>query len=107
MGVPLTLVLTPFFYADTIATAEVVNHFSPAPPEFWQSATHLAKLVSRVLNAAMNYRGVLDPQEVAISLALWLLPGIGLAWLAVGGRSSAFPPRRRGRHCRQPQRART
>jgi hypothetical protein len=34
MGIPLTLVLTPFFYAVSMATAEVVNYFSPLPPQF-------------------------------------------------------------------------
>src|ERR1700682_4880090 len=61
MGIPLTLVLTPFLYAVTMATAEVVNHFSPLPPEFWQSANDLTKLAYRVADAAINQRGVLDP----------------------------------------------
>jgi Zn-dependent protease with chaperone function len=79
MGIPLTLVLTPFLYAVTMATAEVVNHFSPLPPEFWQSANDLAKLAYRVANAAINQRGVLAPQELAVGAALVLLPGIVLA----------------------------
>jgi hypothetical protein len=81
MGVPLTLVLTPFLYAVTMVTAEVVNHFSPLPPEFWQSANDLAKLAYRVANAAINQRGALDPQELAISAALVLLPGIVLGFV--------------------------
>ena len=81
MGVPLTLVLTPFLYAVTMVTAEVVNHFSPLPPEFWQSANDLAKLAYRVANAAINQRGALDPQGLAISAALVLLPGIVLGFV--------------------------
>src|SRR5262245_36718833 len=38
MGVPLTLVLTPLLYVLTLAGAEIINHFSPLPPEFWQNA---------------------------------------------------------------------
>jgi len=79
MGIPLTLVLTPFFYAITMATAEVVNYFSPLPPEFWQSANNLAKLAYRVADTVINQRGVLDPQELAIGATLVLLPGIALA----------------------------
>src|ERR1700758_180192 len=57
MGIPLTLVLTPFLYAVTMATAEVVNYFSPLPREFWQSANDLAKLAYRVADAAITQRG--------------------------------------------------
>lgn len=79
MGIPLTLVLSPFLYAVTMAMAEVVNYFSPLPPEFWQSAHDLARLAYRAADAVINQRGVLDPQELAIGLALLLLPGIVLA----------------------------
>jgi Zn-dependent protease with chaperone function len=85
MGIPLTLVLSPFLYTVTMATAEAVNHFSPLPPEFWQSANDLAKLAYRVANAAINQRGVLDPQELAISAALVFLPGIVLVLVLWGG----------------------
>ena len=86
MGIPLTLVLTPFLYAVTMATAELVNHFAPLPPEFWQRTGDLAKLAYRVADAVINQRGPLDPQELAISLALVFLPGIVLAlvlWVGI------------------------
>jgi Zn-dependent protease with chaperone function len=79
MGIPLTLVLSPFLYAVAMALAEVINHFSPLPPQFWQSAHNLAKLAYRIADAVINQRGVVDPQELTISLALLLLPGIALA----------------------------
>ncbi|HET7751699.1 MAG TPA: M48 family metalloprotease [Terriglobales bacterium] len=79
MGIPLTLVLTPFFYAVTMATAEVVNYFSPLPPEFWQTSSDLAKLGYRVVDAVINQRGVLDPVQLAVVAALIFLPGIVIA----------------------------
>ena len=79
MGIPLTLVLTPFFYAVTMATAEVVNYFSPLPPEFWQTTSDLARLGYRVAEAVVNERGVMDPVQLAIVAALIFLPGIVIA----------------------------
>jgi Zn-dependent protease with chaperone function len=79
MGIPLTLVLTPFFYAVSMATAEVVNYFSPLPPEFWETTTDLARLGYRVADAVINQRGVLDPVQLAIVAALIFLPGIVIA----------------------------
>ena len=79
MGIPLTLVLTPFFYAVSMAVAEVVNYFSPLPPEFWQTTSDLAQLGYRVANAVINPRGVLDPTQLAIVAALIFLPGIVIA----------------------------
>jgi len=79
MGIPLTLVLTPVFYAITMTTAEVINRFSPLPPAFWQNANDLAKLAYRVADTLIKQQGVLDPQELAIGAALVLLPGMVLA----------------------------
>jgi Zn-dependent protease with chaperone function len=79
MGIPLTLVLTPFFYAVSLAAAEVVNYFSPLPPEFWQTTSDLAQLGYRVANAVINQRGVLDTTQLAIVAALIFLPGIVIA----------------------------
>lgn len=76
MGIPLTLVLSPFFYAVTMATAEVINHFSPLPPEFWERANDIARLAFRVADAVINQRGRLEPQELVIGAALVFLPGI-------------------------------
>ncbi|HEY7404401.1 MAG TPA: M48 family metalloprotease [Candidatus Angelobacter sp.] len=80
MGVPLTLVLTPLLYVLTLAGAEIVNHFSPLPPEFWQNANDLAKFGVRVADYVLNQKGTLDPQELAIGLALVLLPGMVMAF---------------------------
>jgi Zn-dependent protease with chaperone function len=79
MGIPLTLVLTPFFYAVTMATAELVNYFSPLPPEFWQTTSDLARLGYRVADAVINQRGVLDPVQLAVVAALIFLPGVVIA----------------------------
>ncbi|HET9282642.1 MAG TPA: M48 family metalloprotease [Candidatus Angelobacter sp.] len=80
MGIPLTLVLTPLLYALTLAGAEIINHFSPLPPEFWQNANDLAKFGARVADYVLNQKGTLDPQELAIGLALVLLPGMLVAF---------------------------
>ena len=79
MGIPLTLVLTPFFYAVSLAAAEVVNYFSPLPPEFWRTTSDLAQLGYRVANAVINQRGVLDTTQLAIVAVLIFLPGIVIA----------------------------
>src|SRR5579859_8259535 len=54
MGIPLTLVLTPLLYGGTLIVAEIVNHFSPLPPEFWRQANDLAKLGLRVADYVLN-----------------------------------------------------
>src|SRR5215813_6392733 len=86
MGIPLTLVLTPLFYAVTIIGAEIINYFSPLPAEFWQNLTALGQLALRVGDYYINQKGSLDPQELAVGLALILLPGIVIAfvlWIGV------------------------
>ncbi len=80
MGVPLTLVLTPLLYVLTLAIAEVINHFSPLPPEFFQNANQLAHLGMRVADYLINQQGTLDPQELATGLAVVLLPGMFAAF---------------------------
>src|SRR5579864_3565219 len=80
MGIPLTLVLTPLLYAGTLVVAEVVNHFSPLPADFWRQANDLAKLGLRVADYVINQRGTLDPGELATGLALVLLPGMVVAF---------------------------
>ena len=59
MGIPLTLVLTPLVYAGTLIVAEVVNHFSPLPPEFWRSVRAFGRLGVRVLPELRRQRGKL------------------------------------------------
>ena len=85
MGIPLTLVLSPFFYAVTMAAAEVVNHFSPLPPEFWKTSSDLARLAFRVADAVFNQRGTVNPQELILSAALIFLPGIVVALMLWAG----------------------
>jgi Zn-dependent protease with chaperone function len=80
MGIPLTLVLTPLLYAGTLLVAEIINHFSPLPLEFWQNANQLAQLGVRVADFLFNQKGTLDPQELVIALAFVLLPGMIVAF---------------------------
>ncbi|HKD15911.1 MAG TPA: M48 family metalloprotease [Candidatus Angelobacter sp.] len=86
MGIPLTLVLTPLFYAGTMVVAEIVNYFSPLPPEFWQNVNSLGQLAVKVGDYVINQKGTLDPQTLAFGLGLILLPGIVIAlvlWIGV------------------------
>src|SRR5215472_972671 len=86
MGIPLTLVLTPLFYAGTLIVADIINQFSPLPPEFWQNAHALFQLGGRVINYFANQKGTLDPQELALGLCVVLLPGMVIAfglWLGM------------------------
>src|SRR5579872_1749973 len=85
MGIPLTLVLSPFFYAVTMAAAEVVNHFSPLPPEFWKTSSDLARLAFRVADAVVNQRGTVNAQELVLAAALIFLPGIVVALMLWAG----------------------
>ena len=85
MGLPLTLVLTPLFYAVTLIGAEIFNAFSPLPPEFWRQAHALAGLMVSVMNWALNHKPI-DLQALLFGLALLLLPGVVISlflWLAV------------------------
>jgi Zn-dependent protease with chaperone function len=90
MGIPLTLVLTPLLYAVTLLAAEIINRFSPLPPEFWQTLNGLAQLFVRVADYLINQRGTVDPQEIAIGLALTLLPGMLLAFVLWMGMQMLF-----------------
>ncbi len=86
MGVPLTLVLTPLLYAGSLIVAEIINHFSPLPPEFWRQANDLAKLGMRVADYVINQKGTLDPGELTAGLLFVLLPGMVLPfglWFAM------------------------
>lgn len=80
MGLPLTLVLTPLLYAGTLIVAEIINHFSPLPPDFWRQANDLAKLGLRVADYVINQKGTLDPGELTAGLILVLLPGMVVAY---------------------------
>lgn len=86
MGLPLTLVLTPLLYAVSLAAAEIINHFYPIR-DFLESANQLAQIGVRVADYVLNGKGSPpDPQELAITLVLVLLPGMLLAfglWLGM------------------------
>jgi Zn-dependent protease with chaperone function len=86
MGVPLTLALTPLLYVLTLVVAELVNHFSPLPPEFWRDVHSMARIGVRLGDYFFNHKGTLDPNELVLGALLFLLPGILVAfglWLSV------------------------
>lgn len=86
MGIPLTLALTPLIYAGTLVVAEIVNHYSRLPPEFWGTVNSMARLAAKVGDYFFNHRGTLDPQELALATVLVLLPGMAIAfvlWIGV------------------------
>src|SRR5579859_7379956 len=70
MGIPLTL-----------AVAEIINHFYPLK-NFLDNAGQLAQIGVRVADYVLNGRGrPPDPQDLALTLALVLLPGMILAFV--------------------------
>ncbi|HEY6306208.1 MAG TPA: M48 family metalloprotease [Candidatus Angelobacter sp.] len=86
MGIPLTLALTPLLYVVTLVAAEIVNHFSPLPPEFWHNVHGVALLGKRVGDYVFNHKGTLDPQELVLAAVLFLAPGMLAAfalWVSV------------------------
>jgi hypothetical protein len=85
MGLPLTLVLTPLIYAVTLGTAEIVNAFSPLPPEFWRNVHAFERLLVAIGNSLFEQRPI-DPSTLALGLTALLAPGIILSlllWLTV------------------------
>ncbi len=85
MGLPLTLAITPLFYAGTLVVAQIVDYFSPLPPEFWQNVNDMGVLAERVANYFINHRGTLDTDALARAIVLFLLPGMVIAfglWMA-------------------------
>src|SRR5262245_24054965 len=81
MGVPLTLALTPLLYVVTLAGAEIINHFSPLPTEFWDNVHDVARLGVRVGDYFINHKGTLDLQQLLWAVGLFLLPGMLLAFV--------------------------
>lgn len=81
MGIPLTLVLTPLFYTGTLIVAEILNYFSMLPAGFLENLNGLGKLAIQVADYYINGKGQLDPQTLALGLAIMLLPGIIMAFL--------------------------
>lgn len=88
MGIPLTLVLTPLFYAITVVLAEIINSFLPLPPAFWAGVNNLSHLIFNVADHFINNRGTLDQRSLLEGLALMLAPGMVLSlmlWLGMRG----------------------
>jgi Zn-dependent protease with chaperone function len=81
MGIPLTLVLTPLLYAVTLVVAEILNYFSMLSPAVLDNLNTMGKLALQVGDYYINGKGQLDPQTLAIGLALVLLPGIIVAFV--------------------------
>src|SRR5215472_7327800 len=90
MGIPLTLALTPLVYAGTLVVAEIVNHFSPLPLEFWRGVRTFGRLGMRVGDYFINHKGTLDPQELAIGLCVVLLPVMVIAFALWAGIMTLF-----------------
>ncbi|HZR28214.1 MAG TPA: M48 family metalloprotease [Terriglobales bacterium] len=90
MGIPLTLVLTPLVYALTLATAEVINYFSPLSPEFWTTVNGLGHLAYSVADYFINHRGTLDPQTLGAGLVVMLAPGIVITFVLWTGVLALF-----------------
>jgi Zn-dependent protease with chaperone function len=90
MGIPLTLALTPLLYVITLVVAEIVNHFSPLPPEFWRDVHTIARLGVRVGDYVFNHKGTLDLQELVWGAALFLLPGMLVAFALWAGVLALF-----------------
>ena len=85
LGIPLTLVITPLVYAGTLIVADIVNYFSPLPPEFWQSVHVLARLAVRVGDFLFNHK-LVDPEILALGALVVLVPGIVISlflWLGL------------------------
>jgi Zn-dependent protease with chaperone function len=85
MGIPLTLALTPLLYVVTLVAAEIINHFSPLPPEFWHTVNGIARLGGRVIDY-FNHKGTLDQDELVLGAILFLAPGMLAAfalWISV------------------------
>src|SRR5260370_39577616 len=86
MGIPLTLALTPLLYVVTLVAAEIINHFSPLPPEFWHTVNGIARLGVRVGDYVFNHKGTLDQHELVLGAILFLAPGMLAAfalWVSV------------------------
>jgi Zn-dependent protease with chaperone function len=85
LGLPLTLVITPLIYAVTLVVAEIVNHYSPLPPEFWNTVNGLAHALQAAGNAVFNQKPI-DPTVLATAIAVMLVPGAVFSlvlWLGV------------------------
>ena len=85
MGIPLALIITPLLYAVLLISADIINYFSPLPPDFWQLASEFARFGVVALNWLLQHKPA-DPQTLGIGAAVMLLPGVLLSvslWLGV------------------------
>ena len=85
MGIPLALTITPLLYAAALIIADIVSIWAPLPPSFWQHANELARYGMVGIGWLTQGKAV-NPQALALGLAVLLLPGailsVGL-WLGV------------------------
>lgn len=90
MGIPLTLVITPLLYALTLVGADIINYFSPLPPEFWSNVNSLSSIAYRTADYVINQRGSMDVNELVLAAVLMLAPGMVLAFLLWMGMRMLF-----------------
>lgn len=90
MGIPLTLVLTPLLYALTLIGADVINYFSPLPPEFWRNVDSLSSTAYRTADYFINQRGTVDTNELILAAVLMLAPGMVVAFVLWMGMRMLF-----------------
>jgi Zn-dependent protease with chaperone function len=86
MGIPLTLVLTPVFYAATLFIADIIDYFSPLPREFWDNINGIGQLAMRIGDYVFNQRGTIDIPTLVLGVTVLLLPGMVITlglWLAI------------------------
>lgn len=85
MGIPLALTITPLLYAAALIIADIVSIWAPLPPSFWRHANELARYGMVGIGWLTQGKAV-NPQALALGLAVLLLPGailsVGL-WLGV------------------------
>src|SRR5215467_13863953 len=68
MGIPLTLVLTPLFYAGTMIVVEIINYFSPLPADFRHNLTAPHHLPIQVAHYFINHQATLHHQNPPFGL---------------------------------------
>ncbi len=85
MGIPLALVVTPLLYGFALIVADVINVFSPLPPEIWREANEIARFGLVAFGWLLQQKPA-DPQALAIGAVVMLLPGTVLSvllWIAI------------------------
>ncbi len=74
MGIPLALILTPLLYALTLIAADIINYFSPLPPEFWRQVDQVARM-GIVAGSWLFEHKPADARALTLGAAVMLLPG--------------------------------